>query len=164
MKKIFVDATEAVEETVALFIEGAECVLTGTTINSMSIKEKNDEYERFAQEYDINFIFDDEIPEIDFYTVPLIDIMATDSRGGYIGTIGEMTDFQSDAPICYISKERKCYILASNGIEFINGVTAWKKHMKPYENIVIYSSKEEATKEIAFMKSTNLGRTENIAN
>ena len=39
---------------------------------------------------------------VDFYAVPRVDIMAVDSRGGYIGTVGGLTDIESEFPICYI--------------------------------------------------------------
>lgn len=53
--------------------------LLGTTLYPMSVKDKNTEYQRYADTYDLKFIFDDDIPQIDFYTVPRVDIFAKDS-------------------------------------------------------------------------------------
>ena len=64
---------------------GEVIVLTGVSVNSMplSVKRKEGEaYDDFARKYGIYFIFDDCIPEIDFYTVPKIEVAATDNVGG----------------------------------------------------------------------------------
>ena len=98
MKKVYFDETEA-HECMSLFIKDVEIIHAGTTVYSMPATHKNSEYKKFADEYDIHFIFDDDIPQINFYTIPQIDIMATDSQGGFIGTIGQMTDLESDAQI-----------------------------------------------------------------
>ena len=64
----------------------------GKTVYSMLVEDRDEEYQRYADEYDIHFIFDDKTVNIDFFTVPWIDIMAWDSEGGYIGTIGGTAD------------------------------------------------------------------------
>lgn len=56
-----------------------QLIFAGATIHSMLIEEKNEEYQRYANEY----------------------------------------DFESDAPICYIDVQRKCYLIAQNGREFL---------------------------------------------
>ena len=113
MRKMYLDETET-HECTSLFMRDVEIIHAGTTVYSMPVKEKNSEYEKFGNEYDIHFIFDDDIPHIDFYTIPQVDIMATDSLGGFIGTVGQISDLESDAPICYIDKERNCYLVAEN--------------------------------------------------
>ena len=81
MKKLYLDA--ASNGCTAVYVKDAEVVPAGTTISSMPVKMKNREYQKYAEEYDICFIFDDHIPALPFYTVPWVDLMATDSRGGY---------------------------------------------------------------------------------
>lgn len=44
---------------------------------------KDDTYTMLADLYDIRFIFESNIPIVNFYTVPRIDIFATDSNNGY---------------------------------------------------------------------------------
>ncbi|USK57886.1 hypothetical protein LIS82_27160 (plasmid) [Cytobacillus solani] len=77
MRKVYLDRTE-LTGAINLFLEDTEV----TTIYSMSVYHKNDEYQKYANDYDIQFIFDDDIPHLEFYTVPFIDIMAKDSKGG----------------------------------------------------------------------------------
>ena len=160
MKKLYLDETQA-HECMSIFIKDAEIIHAGTTIYSMSVKDKNAEYERYADEYDIHFIFDDDIPHIDFYTIPQVDIMATDSQGGFIGTIGQMTDFESDARICYIDKDCNCYLVAENGQDFLKCAPMWKSSLKEYNGVTFYNSKSDAEKDVEFVdgKKFNLQRS-----
>lgn len=98
---------------------GNEIILAGTTINSMSTNNKNDEYQRYANDYDIQFIFDDCVPHLEFYTVPLVDIIAKDSEGGFIGSLGHHFDLEGNAPICYINRFLECFIVSDNVAHFL---------------------------------------------
>lgn len=150
MKKLYFDITET-QGCIGIFIKDAEVLPAGTTVYAMSVKAKNAEYKRYADEYDIHFIFDDGVPQPDFYAVPQVDILATDSEGGYIGTVGQLSDLESDAPICYIDRDKNCYLLAQNGAEFLEKVPDWKSELKPYDGIVLYQSKEQAKSIEAFV-------------
>ena len=86
MRNIYIDRTEFTG-AISVFSKDTEIISAGTTIYSMSVGDRNEEYQRYANDYDIQFIFDDYIPHLEFYTVPQVDIMAKDSRGGFIGTI-----------------------------------------------------------------------------
>ena len=152
MKKVYLDQTQ-VHECMAIFIKDVEIIHAGTTIYSMPVKDKNSEYERFADEYDIHFIFDDDIPQIDFYTIPQVDIMATDSHGGFIGTVGQITDMESDAKICYIDRSHNCYLITENAKDFISGISTWRSSLKEYNEIQFFSSKTEAEKALEFIDS-----------
>lgn len=149
-KKLYFDMTEK-QECISVFALGVEIIPAGTTVFSMSVKDRNEEYRRYGEEYDIHFIFDDCIPKIDFYTVPRVDIMAVDSEGGLIGTIGQSCDLQNDAPICYIDKDRNCYRIAENGAVFLANVQEWKNHMEICHDVVFYQSKKAAEKELEFL-------------
>ena len=148
-KKLYLDMTKMGDCT-SIWVKDTEIIPAGTTIYSMSVKQKNEEYERFAKEYDIHFIFEDNMPVIDFYTIPRVDIFATDSNGGYLGTIGNMTDLESDAPICYIDEERRCYLIAKSAKEFLEKVSKWKINLKNCEEVQFYASKEAAMEENEF--------------
>ena len=150
MKKVYLDVTE-LKECTSVWMKDVEIIRAGTTIYSMPIRHRNAEYQRYADEYDIHFIFDDNIPVIDFYTIPQIDILATDSNGGYIGTIGQMSDLESNAPIGYIDKDRRCYLISKTGKEFMERVSSWKDALEPYDEIKFYSSKADAMKENEFL-------------
>ena len=156
MKKLYFDATEK-NECIAIFSPQAEIVSAGTTVYAMPIKDWNEEYQRYADEYDIHFIFDNALPHIDFYTVPQVDILAVDSNGGYIGTVGQQSDLESAAPICYIDKNRNCYLVANNGAAFLESVSAWKDNLKPYHEITFYKSKSDAEKVLTFVDRQTLG-------
>jgi hypothetical protein len=160
MRKIYFDTTE-VNGCISAFSTEAEVIPAGTTIYSMSIKDKNEEYQRYANDYDIHFIFDDDIPVLSFYTVPQVDILARDSEGGFIGTVSQRADLESDAPICYVNNHQQCFLIAKNGKEFLEIVDSWKQHLEPYSDIVFYSSKSEAEKELEFIEVPKMKMTKN---
>lgn len=143
MRKVYLDRTQ-MKTCTGIFLKDAEVILTGTTVYAMPVKDKNEEYQRFAKEYDIHFIFEDDVPAVDFYTVPMVEIFALDSAGGYIGSVGQPADLEQDIPICYIDKEKKCYLAAANGKEFLENVYQWKKYLISYSEIEIFESLEEA--------------------
>ena len=150
MKKVYLDQTQA-HECMSIYMKDVEIIHAGTTIYSMPIKDKNAEYERFADEYDIHFIFDDDIPHIDFYTIPQVDIMAIDSQGGFIGTIGQMSDLKSDAQICYIDNRHNCYLIVEKSKDFLKYAPMWKNCLKEYNGVTFYNSKSEAEKDVEFL-------------
>ena len=150
MRKIYLDDT-SLDGCVAVYISDAEVVRAGTSVYSMPVSDKNDEYKNIAEKYDINFIFDDNIPAIDFYTIPMTSVFATDSKGGYLVSVRDFFDLKSDVPICYISSDKKCYLVAENAKEFIENISVWKNNMRLFTDIKFYSSKAEAEKENEFL-------------
>ena len=110
MNKVYVDVTE-LDKCVCIAVKDKEVIKAGNTVYSMS---SNENYQQYADNYDIHFILDDDIPELSFYTVPQVDVFATDSEDGLIGTVGSMTDLESDSPICYINKNKKCFLLRNS--------------------------------------------------
>jgi hypothetical protein len=117
----------------------------------MSAKDKNSEYQRFADKYGIHFIFDDNVPKINFYTIPMVNIFSTDSSGGYIGSLGQPTDLEEKIPICYIDKNKNFYLIADNGKDFLKNVQNWKSIMTPYTDIEFFASLEDARKKYEFL-------------
>lgn len=150
MKKLYLDMTHT-DGCMSLFVRGAEIIQAGTTVYSMQVKDKNAEYQKFADEYDIHFIFDDNIPVMDFYAVPRVDIMAIDSAGGYIGTIGGTSDLEGSDAICYIDSERNVFLAADNFKDFIDMADSWKTHLRPCGDVDIFCSKDEAEKVYEFV-------------
>ena len=149
MSKLYLDISELEGAAISFVgIEATEIILTGTIISSMSTMEKNDEYQRYADDYDIQFIFDDCVPSLEFYTVPLVDIVAKDSDGGLIGSLGQRFDLEGDSPICYINKELECFIVSENVTGFLINVESWKDNLMPYDKITFYPSKAEAEREL----------------
>lgn len=138
----------------SVFVNDTEVILAGTPINTMSVKHKNNEYQRFAEEYDIHFIFEDRVPEIDFYTIPMVDVFARDSAGGYIGSVGQATNLKANTPICYIDGEKNCYLIAKNFREFLDSAYRWKEMLIPYNHVEFFESLEMAQKKYEFLDRT----------
>lgn len=119
-----------------------EIVLTGKIVSSMSVKEKSEKvYQILAEEYDVCFIFDDNIPNVDFYPVPKLEIFAYDSFDGYFCTTSSHFSInEKDAPIYYVDKMLNSYYLASNLLEFIELILnkpSWKKEFLGFDRLQI---------------------------
>ena len=149
MRKVYFDNSE--QKCVSVYMKDAKVMPAGVSVYAMPVSAKHEEYERYAREYDIHFIFKDHVPEADFYCVPLVDIFATDSSGGFLGTVGCVSDFESEANICYINKEKKCYIVAESGKELLKQPAEWKKQMIFCDEVKIYTSKIEAEAQHEFI-------------
>ena len=129
---------------------GETIVFTGVSVYSMPLSVKRDEgeaYDDFARNYGVSFIFDDCIPEIDFYTVPKIEVAATDNVGGFIASVGEPFSFHSPVPLIYISPNRKAYLITEDSSEFLSIASEWREKLTPYDGITLYESKEDAKKD-----------------
>lgn len=150
MRKVYLDRTE-LTGAINVNLKDTEVIPAGTTIYPMSVNHKNEEYQKYANDYDIQFIFDDDIPHLEFYTVPYVDIMAKDSKGGFIGTVGQQCDLKSDAPICYFNRHLECLIISKNGEDFLSNIGSWQDNLKPYDKITVYRSKAEAEMELEFI-------------
>lgn len=150
MKKVYLDKTEATM-CLGVIVEDAEVILAGATVSSMSVKHKSSEYQRYAEEFDIHFIFDDNLPLLDFYTIPQVDVFATDSDGGVIGSLGRAVDLESEAPICYIDHNQNCFLIANDGKKFLENARQWKTLLVPCTEVEFFNSKEEAKSKYEFL-------------
>lgn len=133
---------------------GEVIVLTGVSVNSMplTVKRKEGEaYDDFARKYGIHFIFDDCIPEIDFYTVPKIEVAATDNVGGFIASVGEPFSLHESVPLIYISAERRAYLITEDSSQFLSIASKWKEKLTPYDGVALYASKEDALKDYSII-------------
>jgi len=151
VRTVYLDRTTDPQLILILSEKDYTLLNAGTTIYSMPVREKNDEYRCYAEEYDIHFIFDDNVPAIPFYTVPQVDIFAIDGSGGYIGTVGEVTDLGSDSPICYIDRQHRCWLVAETGKGFLACVGNWKETLRPYEAVEFFATMEEAKGKYEFL-------------
>jgi len=107
-------------------------IFAGKSILSMPVNDKNEmAFQILANEYDVHFIFDDKIPQIEFYPVPLVGVFASDSSNGYFcSTNPELDILEEDAPIYYIDDKLNYYYLSSNLINFLSIVVfcpKWKE-------------------------------------
>lgn len=149
-KKIYLDKTDPSLGCTAVYSSEAEIIPAGTTVNSMPVSDKNEEYASLDDTLDIYFIFDDNIPVIDFFTIPYIDIFAYDSKGGLLGSVNEMTDLDSMAPIVYINPDHKCYKAGQTLKHFLTKGKHWQNGMKTWKKIRFFGSAEEANQMLLF--------------
>jgi hypothetical protein len=135
------------EGAIGYISDGEPVIPVGVSINAMpmSIKKKECElYQQFAKRNDVHFLFEDNIPTVDFYAVPWVDVAATDSNGGYIASVGESFSLSDSMPLIYISAKRECFLITRDSMQFLSIASVWKKHLMPYKDVTLYPSKEAA--------------------
>lgn len=153
MKKVYWDMGES-NGRLAMITRDVEIIPAGTTLYSMRAKDKNAKYQEYAEIYDLRFIFDDDLPQVNFYTIPQVDIFAKDSAGGYFGTVGQTTDINDVAPICYINHNKKCFSIANSLKTFLQMLASgydWKEAMLPDHDIIFFKSKADAEHRFEFI-------------
>lgn len=151
MRKVYVDRTELNGGAIFANSKDTEFILAGTSIYSMGVYHKNEEYQKYADDYDIHFIFDDDIPHLRFFAVPYVEVIAKDSQGGFIATVGQQCDVKRDAPFIYINRYLECLIISKNEGDFLSNIGLWQDNLKPYDKITVYRSKAEAEMELEFL-------------
>lgn len=128
----------------------------GTTIYSMSASANNDTYKLIAAEYGVEFIFEPNVPIINFYAVPRVDIFAVDGNDGYWGTVGACTNHENmNAWICYINEQQEVFKVADNLQEFLFPIETIgerrAKEMIRTNEVMLFCSREDAAKVIHFI-------------
>lgn len=86
MKKLYWDVSESEGciGYIGVSAKDTEVVSAGTTLYLMSVKDKNTEYQRYADTYDLKFIFDDDIPQIGFIRFPELVFLQKTAWEGYL--------------------------------------------------------------------------------
>lgn len=113
------------------------------------------------EKYGINFFLDEQECSTEIYTIPYINIFASDESGVY-AVINDFPDIESKKSICYINKHTlKAYNLKytlSDFITAINNGTFKKQLYTPLtdEHITVFQNKLEAQKHIKISKIKDL--------
>lgn len=142
-------------ECSSFLANGRSVMPAGTTIYSMPIKSRKDEYCQIRQECDIAFVFDDMIIEPAFYSVPRFDIMAIDSKGGYLGMLGNICDLEDGRPVYYIDAQWNTYQVAKDGHDFIQNMKEWKENLVPTDDMSLFTTKNDAKQVFSFVEVTS---------
>lgn len=146
---LYIDFTHISECIGVIGRDGEPAIPTGATVTSMpaSVREREHEaYDRFFRDYGIRFLFDGDCPSLDFYTVPLVDVAAVTREGGLIAGVGQPFDLQHPMPLVYISPERECFLLTEDSTTFLSIAPVWRNHLRPYDGVKFFSSRDEAQK------------------
>ena len=139
-----------IEGAVGFISDGEPVIPVGVSINAMpmSVKKKEWElYQQFAKDNDVLFLFEDNVPIVDFYAVPRVDIAATCSDGGLIASVGEAFDLHSNIPLIYISPTQECFLITEDATRFLSIAAEWKTRLTPYHEVKLYPSKAAAMEE-----------------
>ena len=158
-EKIYIDKI-AHPEAVSYFFTAYEPVWAGTTIYSMAVNEKCREYQELADLFDICFLFDDDVPIADFYSVPWIDIFAKDSHGGYFAGFQGTVGLDEAVPVLYIDSGKNIYRIADNLKDFLDSPTWCMEKKMVTDEVKIFKSKEEAQRLLLFMEPNDMVQAE----
>lgn len=150
MEILYFDFSES-SEAIGIIKENALVLPAGASVYAMPLKDKNGAYKRIETDCDVHFIFEDNVPEIDFYAVPFINIFAHDSSAGMLASVGGIADFESDQKIIYISSDRSIYLAADNGQEFLKNIAFWKENLKPFLSVELFPDINKAKERYSFI-------------
>ena len=112
------------------------------------------------EKYGINFYLDEQDCSTEIYTVPYINIFASDKSGVY-AVINDFPDTESSKHICRIDTESlTAYDLQCTLTEFINSINNGKFNKQlnnqiTYKDLTVYRNISEAKKHIKLSKITD---------
>ena len=144
MKTVYFDQTSA-DGPAAVFSSTARVVPAGTGIHPMPVKYRNETYRHLEEKLDICFLFQDTVPEVRFYAVPHLEIVAYDRHGGFLGTL-------DDGKFLYIDGEGSCFAAGQEVRVLLTMAQDWWKDLVPYPGLRLFSSRETAKQELEFIE------------
>ncbi|WP_448919987.1 hypothetical protein [Eubacterium sp.] len=112
------------------------------------------------EKYGINFFLDEQDCSTEIYTVPYINIFASDESGIY-AVINDFPDTESNKHLCYINTElQTAYDLQYTLTEFVNSINngEFKKQLSNQienEDLTVYCNISDAKKHIKLSKITD---------
>ena len=151
MKTVYMDRLSH-SEPVSVFVRNINIKWAGASVYSMPVSDKNAVYQNIADKYDVHFIFDDEKPELHFYSVPWVEVFAIDSCGGCFSSVEDLPGFDSKSPVVYIDGNKKVFWAAEDFEQFIGNLINCKDNMKPYSEVRVFDTKEDAMKIFEFIE------------
>ena len=145
MKRIYYDYEQFRKEDgpTSFYINNVEAMPAGTEIYAMPVEDKSDEYDLVSKKTGIHFIFEDNIPEKHFYSVPYLCIFAMDGGDGLFAC-RQIPDLEFEEPIYYIPGSRKVYQVAESMEELISGGRSWQEKLRCAKKIKLYESRARA--------------------
>lgn len=141
--KYYIDLTASDGPMAILFTQREnEAVYVGTMVHTEDAKLRNHPLaKRYAEECDFHFFFKgDELPKL--YTVPQTEIGGYDSEGGLFAGIGSF-DLR-DAPLYYLDRNRKCWLITEYGTELLEMGMEWREKMVPTDAIEVFADRAGA--------------------
>lgn len=153
MRTVYYDMNDITVGAVGIFLRDAKVMPAGVTVASEPAVARQDaavmqEYARFAEK-DVHFFFRDDEPEIDFYSVPRLDVFAR-TTDGLLATLGESSDAEGEAPIVLIDHEKRVYRAAKTMLDLLTS-TNWKDGVGEERDVRIFPNRAAAEAELEFI-------------
>lgn len=149
MNKLLIDVSVLKSDryVIGFWASDAELISAGARFH---IEPESEETKTLTRDCDVHFIAEDKTPEISFYSVPAVEIIAFDSLGGYIALYGEAEE------VIYIDKEQNVFYLAEDMNAFLADAANWREICQPFDEIEIFPSKEAAAEKYEFLNAEEL--------
>lgn len=153
MRTVYYDMNDITVGAVGVFLRDAKVMPAGVTMACEPAVARQDAnvmqaYARFAEK-DVHFIFQDDLPAIDFYSVPRVDVFAR-TTDGLLATVGESSDAEGEAPIVLIDHKKHVYRAAKTMMDLLTS-TNWKDGVGEERDVRIFPNREAAEAELEFI-------------
>ena len=149
MRTVYYDWNDITVGAVGVFLRDARVMPAGVTVCAMPAQEKGEQgYQEYAGK-DVHFFFDDALPQIDFYSVPRLDVFAS-TTDGLLATLGESSDVEGEAPIVLIDAQKRVFRAARNMMDMLTS-TNWKDGIREETEVRIYENRAAAMAENEFI-------------
>lgn len=149
MRTVYYDMNDITAGAVGVFLRDAKVMPAGVTLCVFPEQEKGEAgYAEFAQK-DVHFIFSDDVPEIDFYSLPRLDVFAR-TEMGLLATLGESSDAEGEAPIVLIDGGKNVFRAAKNMMDLLTS-TNWKDGICEENEVKLYADRNAAMAENEFI-------------
>lgn len=154
MRTVYYDMNDITAGAVGVFMRDAKVLPAGVTVSAESAKARQDAavmqaYAQFAEK-DVHFIFRDDVPEINFYSVPRLDVFAR-TADGLLATLCDSSDAEGEAPIVLISHDLHAYRAAKNMMDLLTS-TNWKDGVGEETEVKLFASRGAAEAELEFIE------------
>ena len=154
MRTVYYDMNDITTGAVGVFMSDAKVLLAGVTVSAEPAAARQDAnvmcaYAQFAEK-DVHFFFRDDLPEIDFYAAPRLDVFAR-TTDGLLATLGESSDAEGEAPIVLIDREKRVHRAAKTMMDLLTS-TNWKDGVCEEHEVRIFPDRAAAEAELEFIE------------
>lgn len=149
MRTVYYDMNDIGVGAVGVFLRDAKVMPAGVTVTAAPVRERGEAaYAEYAQK-DVHFIFSDDVPAIDFYPLPRLDVFAR-TADGLLATLGESSDVDGEAPIVLIDSEKRVYRAAKHMMDLLTS-SNWKDGICSETGVKLYADRAAAEAENEFV-------------
>ena len=122
-QRVLVDIEKSTDGCVGVFSRNERVVYAGKSVTALTDRESHQTvYRILAATFGVSFCQAQTAKDFPFYPVPMIEIFATDGRGGCFASVGGPCSLyeEEDFPIVYIASDQKSTLMAQGLRDFLS--------------------------------------------